>query len=780
MADVDTLGPHQASGPSPGHGRLPADLTSFVGRRHELTAVRGALTECRLVTLTGIGGVGKTRLALRVATSVRRNFPDGVWLIELADVHDPDFVVDVVATTLGVRDYTGRPPRDSLVEAMAEGARLLVLDNCEQVVDAVADLVQTLLERCAGLHVLTTSRELLGLGCETVIPVSPLTTPSRDRSQPVIKVSRFDAVALFAERAASAVPGFALTDDNTATIAKICARLDGLPLAIELAAARTRALSPEQILQRLIERRGLLTWSSRGVPPRQQTLKWSIGWSYDLCTPEEQQLWRRLSLFTGSFDIDDVEHICGEDCGGDLLDILASLVDKSIIVREDARGRARYRMLDTVRGYGREQLDETAGDVNLRLRFRDWYTRMALDAEADWISPRQLDWSDRLRGELPNLREAFDFAIAENDGSALPLAAALYPFWIARGLFAEGRRWLHRALDQTHRQPTTLQAKSLFAAAILAAFQGDLTVAAARAEDALALESPAADPIARAYVAMAAGITAFCSGDLEQARVRLRFAADTPGVDAYPQLQLEALSLLGWAHVGDHTSQALTFQGRALAIAQGHGEYIHRGYSLWANGVDTWRSGDREHATELLEAGLRLTRQTRDPLMVFTCLQALAWLDAENGQVRRAAVVMGAADAHRRLVGSNPVFFPNLLVHQNTYEETVREALDAKTLDAAHREGASMTTADAIAYTLGEQSREPMPDTPGQERTVLTKREHEVAELVAEGLTNKEIAQRLTISRRTVDGHVDHILTKLGFTSRVQVATWITESAPTD
>ncbi|NKV12786.1 hypothetical protein GS909_21360 [Rhodococcus hoagii] len=171
-----------------------------------------------------------------------------------------------------------------------------------------------------------------------------------------------------------------------------------MPLAIELAAARTRALSPEQILQRLIERRGLLTWSSRGVPPRQQTLKWSIGWSYDLCTPEEQQLWRRLSLFTGSFDIDDVEHICGEDCAGDLLDILASLVDKSIIVREDARGRARYRMLDTVRGFGREQLDETAGDVNLRLRFRDWYTRMALDAEADWISPRQLDWSDRLRG----------------------------------------------------------------------------------------------------------------------------------------------------------------------------------------------------------------------------------------------------------------------------------------------------------------------------------------------------------------------------------------------
>ncbi|WP_137724140.1 protein kinase domain-containing protein [Prescottella subtropica] len=757
---------------------LPADVTSFVGRQRELATIRHALDTARLVTLTGIGGVGKTRLAFRAAAAVRRSFPDGVWLVELAGVHDPALVVDAVATALGVRNFAGRPLRAALVDALTERTGLLVLDNCEQVIGAVAELVEGLLGHCPDLRVLATSRELLGLGGETVVPVAPLHTPDPERPQSTTGMSRADAVQLFAERAAAAAPGFTLTDDNTAAVAAICTRLDGLPLAIELAAARTRALSVEQILQQLTERHTLPTWGNRGVPERQQTLRLSIDWSYDLCTPVEQRLWNRLSLFVGGFDLDDAEQVCsrvGEDPSvPDLLDVLASLVDKSIVVCDDADGRVYYRILETVREYGIENLERSDWYQEVRNRFRTWYLRMARDAEADWISPRQLEWSARLFRELPNLREAFEFALADTEGDAVPFAAAMYPFWMARGRFTGGRHALDRALAQNYPQPPFLQAKALFAAAILAAFQGDLAAASARVAQAAALDTADADPFTRAYVAIADGVTAFCSGDFTRARQRLADAADTPGIDAHPQLHLEALSLLGWAHVGDNTTRALTYQGRALALAQASGEYVHRGYALWANGVDMWRSGNVEHAVELLEAGLRLTRETDDPLMVFTCLQALAWITAERGQLRRAVVLMGAATAHRRLVGSHPVLFPNLLAHQQEFEETVRAGLDEDVLATACHEGAAMSTEAALAYALGERDQEP--DGTALETTPLTKRERQVADLVAEGLTNKEIATRLTISQRTVDGHVDHILSKLGFTSRVQVATWIAES----
>ncbi|WP_305091477.1 protein kinase [Prescottella sp. R16] len=756
---------------------LPADVTSFVGRQRELTTIRGALAANRLVTLTGIGGVGKTRLAYRAAAAVRRSFPDGVWPVELAGVHDPALVVDAVATALGVRNFAGRPLRQALVDALADRTGLLVLDNCEQVVEAVAELVEDLLTHCPNLRILTTSRELLGLGGESVVQVSPLTVPDPDRAQSTTGMSRTDAVQLFAERAAAAAPGFTLTDDNTGTVAAICTRLDGLPLAIELAAARTRALSVEQILQQLTERHTLPTWGNRGVPERQQTLRLSIDWSYELCTPVEQRLWNRLAIFPGCFDLDDAEEVCsrvGENPSvPDLLDVLASLVDKSIVVCDDAGGRVYYRMLETVREYGIENLERSNWYTAVRTRFRERYLRLARDAEADWISPRQLEWSARLLQELPNLQEAFGFTLDDAPGDAVPFAASMYPFWMARGRFTSGRRILDQALQPGCPQPPLVQAKALFAAAILAAFQGDLAAADARVGQAIALAGDDADPFTRAYVAISDGVTAFCSGDFPRARKRLADAVDTPGIDAHPQLQLEALSLLGCVYVGDQTTRALTYQGRALALAQAAGEFVHRGYALWANGVDTWLSGNRDHAVELLESGLRLTRETDDPLMVFTCLQALAWITAEQGRLRRAAVIMGAADAHRRLVGSNRVLFPNLLVHQQNYDATIRAALDETALDAAHREGMRMSTDAAVAYVLGERDRQPADTGPA---TPLTKREHEVADLVAEGLTNKEIATRLTISQRTVDGHVDHILTKLGFTSRVQVAAWVTES----
>ncbi|MDG3017213.1 ATP-binding protein, partial [Speluncibacter jeojiensis] len=770
--------PAEGPGPMSAPAEFPEELTSFVGRRSELTAVRNALGTSRLVTLAGIGGVGKTRLALHTAASVRRNYPDGVWLVELGEVRSASVVVDVVATTLGVRDYAGRSLTEALVDALAPRTTLLVVDNCEQVIDAVAELFQVLLARCPDLHVLTTSREPLGLGGETVIRVSPLTTPDPEAAPSLRSATRSDAVALFAERAAAAVPGFELTESNTAVVAQICERLDGLPLAIELAAARLRALSPEQILERLTDRYKLLTRGSRDSPQRQQTLRWSIGWSYELCTPDEQQLWRELSLFAGGFDVDDVEHVCSDTGGQDLLDTLAALVDKSVVLRDDAGGQSCFRLLDTVREFGRVKLEDTDAGADLRLRHRDWYRRLVRDAAADWIGPRQLEWIARVRRELPNLRQAFEFALAREDGSALLIATALYPFWMARGFFAEGRRWLARALEQPHPQPPVLRARALYAAAILAGFQGDLVAADARTVEARSLDGPSADPATHAFVAITDGITAFFGGELDRARIRLADAVNAPGVSGEPQLRLEALSLLGWAHVGDGTDLSLKYQSRALNLAQEYGEFVHRGYSLWANGVDLWRAGEPNRAVLLLEEGLRLTRRTDDPLMVFTCLQALAWVAAGQGHARRAAIIMGSAEAHQRLIGSNPVLFPNLLVYQEQFDATVRASLDAATLAEAQREGSVMTTGSAIAHALGERATVPSASA-AKAQTKLTKRELQVAELIAEGLTNKAIAGRLVISQRTAEGHVDHILTKLDFTSRAQVAAWVVEQQST-
>src|SRR5258705_393595 len=367
-------------------GNLPLELTSFVGRRAELSAAKHMLSSSRLVTLTGIGGVGKTRLALRAATELATDFADGVWLVELGELRDGSLLVDVVATGLGVRDESARPLEDVLVEFVSARKLLLVLDNCEQVVDAVAKLTETLLRGCPELRIIATTREALGIGGEAVLRVAPLTFPGPEPETTLGGLPAYDAVALFAERAAAAVPGFELTNDNKATVARICSKLDGLPLAIELAAARLRALSPEQVLERLVDRYSLLTRGSRGAPTRQQTLSWSVGWSYDLCTPAEQQLWSRLSVFAGSFELEAAEDICNGDLAPeDILDLLSLLVDKSILTRTEHNGVVRFRLLETLRDYGREQILQGDRYPELRRRHTDWYRRMVSDAAADWV-----------------------------------------------------------------------------------------------------------------------------------------------------------------------------------------------------------------------------------------------------------------------------------------------------------------------------------------------------------------------------------------------------------
>jgi len=681
-------------------GNLPLELSSFVGRRSELAEVQRLLAMSRLVTLTGIGGVGKTRLALRAADAAQHDFPDGVWLAELAEVRDASLLVDVTAAAVGLRDESGLPLRDVLVEALSSRKPLLVLDNCEQVIEPVAELAETLLRECPQVRILATSREALGITGESVLRLSPLVFPDLDSEHTLREARHYDAVALFAERAATALPGFTVTEDNSGTVARICSRLDGLPLAIELAAARLRAMSLEQILQRLADRYTLLTRGSRSAPTRQQTLRWCIDWSYELCTPAEQQLWARLSVFAGSFELEAAEDVCGPGLDqSDVLDLLSALVDKSILSRMQAQAVVRFRLLETLRAYGREQLDKTGQYGELRRRHRDWYHRLALDADAGWFSSRQLDWMDRLERELPNLREALEFSLSEDGSAALAIGDVLQPFWVCRGMLSEGRRWLDRALSVAPEEPTIERARALYGDTMMAELQGDPQAANARVKEGLALVETTADPSAHGLIAFAEGYSALLAGDFDRASICLKHAIKDSGELT---VQAGALVLLGFVHAfRGNTAAALARLNEALALSESCGESVYRGYAMWAMGIITWRLGEPDRAAQLLRQGLGLAKLVNDPRNAAACMEVLALISGQNHNPRLAVVLMSAADTLSSAVGSSALGLPNLLAdHHKNCELRAREALDGHAFEAARREGRSLSFDAAIAYAL--------------------------------------------------------------------------------
>ncbi|MFE3257178.1 protein kinase [Nocardia sp. NPDC059091] len=759
---------------------LPLELSSFVDRRIQLTDIKNLLAGSRLVTLTGIGGVGKSRLALHVADKVQRNFTAGVQLVELSDLHDETLLVDVVATALGLRNQSARPTLEVLLEFLSERNLLLVLDNCEHMIEAVAALTESLLRTCPQVRILATSREALGVGGESVFVVPPLGIPDMASKPGLRVVTRHDAVTLFAERAAAAVPGFEVTDDSMLSVAGICTRLDGLPLAIELAAARLRTMSPEQILTRLDDRYALLTRGSRGAPMRQQTLRWCIDWSYDLCTPAEQRLWDQLSVFAGTFELDAVEQVCGTDLTEtQLLDTLSALVDKSILIREETEGTVRFRMLETVQEYGREQAEDSGRYPEYVRRHRDWCERLALQVEAEWIGPHQLQWIARLERELPNLRKALEFSLSESGETALRIVTALYMFWTLRGRLSEGRRWYERVLAQSTDAQPLGRAKARCGAATMAVLQGDLPAAAEHVAQLEALAEQTADPLVAALLAHAKGnyfLTGGADNPAGAGTALLADAIDTYEASGDLKSQLDARISLGWAYAqqGD-IPRALAGLEKALAITESAGETVYRSWVLWAMGFAVWRTGEPDRATSLLQEGIRAARLVSDPVVATICLEALAWIATEQRDARRAATLLGAADTLSRIGGSSISILPNMLVYHEEFTRRSREMLGARAFEAAHQEGAAMGFDAAAGFALGEQAEPAAP--PLRSGGKLTKRERQVADLVAEGLTNRAIAARLVISPRTANAHVEHILTKLGFTSRTQIAAWAAEQA---
>ncbi|RZK95654.1 MAG: LuxR family transcriptional regulator, partial [Rhodococcus sp. (in: high G+C Gram-positive bacteria)] len=437
----------------------------------------------------------------------------------------------------------------------------------------------------------------------------------------------------------------------------------------------------------------------------------------------------------------------------------------------------RFRMLETLREYGYEKLEQTGEAVSLRRRHREWYEALALEAEAEWISADQLDWIARLKREQPNLREALEFCIDDDPAAGLRTAAALRWFWTSQGLYNEGRRWLDQLLARQSGPPTLEWVKALYCASVMANVQGDLHTGTTLVEEARALAAQTSDPMMRALVADADGMLALYRGDLARACSHLETARAEFSARRDRTLETSVLYLLGLAYgLSGSTDRSIECLERVLAITEQRGEKMYRSHSLWALGIAVWRQDDTDRAVQLLEQSLDLTRQVHSPRFAASSIEALAWITCERRDYARAATLMGAAESLARSVGGAVVIHSNLLVYHQNCEQDARKKLGVEAFEAAHRKGEQLGFDAAVAYALHQQpSSTSARGSDGPPR--LTKRERQVADLIAEGLTNQSIADRLVISPRTAQGHVEHILAKLGFTSRTQVAAWVAEQA---
>ena len=769
-------------------GNLPAELTSFVGRRGELAEVRRLLAGSRLVTLTGVGGVGKTRLALRAAAGLRRAFPGGVWLVRLDQLREEALVAQAVAGALGLQDRAGYAPAAALAEYLAGRQLLLVLDNCEHLVDAVAKLADLLLRAAAGLRVLATSREALIIDGEMVLPVPPLPVPEEGQPLTAAGLGVFPAVRLFAERAAQVVPGFAVTEANMAAVAGICRRLEGLPLALELAAAQTRVLSPAQVDARLGDRLGLLTRGGRTNPARQQTLRASIGWSHELCSPAERRLWARLSVFAGGFELDAAEGICADHrlAAGDMLDLLAALAGKSILIAAHGAGVARYRLPEVLREFGQERLHESGEDTALRRRHRDWHEQLARRADTGWLSPQMTEWTARLYREHANVAAAQDFCQAEpgeaEAGLRIALHVWLFYYWSA-GHVSEGRYRLGQVLARAA-EPTVWRARGLLLAGFLAAISGDRDAALPLLAEGAGLAGQLDDPATRSFVAYCTGVACLFSGDLQQA-----IAHFEDGLAVLPATAVQArqravllICLAVAAGLAGDEERVVACRQQLAALTEASGEFSRRwssAWSLWALGVAAWRQADLDRATGLQQQSLRLWEGLNEQMGDAYCLEALAWIAASQRQHERAAVLLGAATGLLRSMGTTLDGYHHLAGFQRDCERQARQALGEAAFQAACHRGLDLPAEDAVAYALQQPPEKP-PAPAVSDGAPLTSRELQVARLVAGGRSNKQIAAELVIAQRTAEGHVERILAKLGFTSRAQVAAWVAASQPDD
>jgi predicted ATPase/class 3 adenylate cyclase/Tfp pilus assembly protein PilF len=732
---------------------LPTQLTTFVGREREMSEVEALLKTTRLLTLTGPGGAGKTRLSLQVAANVLHDYADGVWLVELAPLADPALVAQEITSALGGREEPGRPLSVTLTEYLKPRSLLLLLDNCEHLAAACAQTAAALLRACPKLCILATSRERLDVPGETLWRVPSLSLPDprrlpRRRGSLVASLTRYESVRLFVDRSASILPSFAVTEENALAVAQVCRRLDGIPLAIELAAARVRVLSVEQITARLDDRFKLLTGGSRTLLPRQQTLRALIDWSYDLLSEAERIMMRRLVVFAGGWMLEAAEAVCaGEGVEEyEVLDLLTQLVDKSLILVDDQARVPRYHLQETIREYGREYLSGSGEEAVLRERHRDWYLQLAEQAEPQFQGSEQAIWLNRLETEHDNLRAALGWCVEQGEAEAgLRLGAALGPFWSVRGYLTEGRDRLAELLALPGAEArTTLRLKALHRAGLLAHRQGEYESARSLFKESLGIARELGDEAAIAALASSLGRLALAQGAyaeaqplFEESLALSREAGDKRGIasalnemgrlaqsqeDDVLARSLFEQSLVIRRELGDRWGIAVllnnlgcvsqnqsdleaarSFYEESLTIWRELGDNRNLAISLLNLALVAQQQDDHEQAASRYQESLVLFQELGDRFGIAACLKELGGLATAQRQPERASRLYAAAHVLREAIG-----VPLPPADATEYERCLaanRDQLGDAAFAAAWEGGCAMPLEQIISFAVETAAR---------------------------------------------------------------------------